>query len=237
MVTRLQAFDYVSIYFHDQRDVNNSINLAVDQQKGLLVVPDVDKTRLPDAWSVHAHNSSQGPMTLRLRPSLSSSTLKQRPLSAIFVGGASTNSNLPELPEPPSPGGSSSSARSSSTHSGLPSPPATNSTGSGSTGDHSTNGGSLRLRDRTVSLPPQALFTDTHSNPDKSMNNTFNDNSTSQSSPRTHEGDQDDEDESAHRASNRDPATQKSPSENVLALERVRSLAQKNRVVRRPYFS
>jgi len=72
------------------------------------------------------------------------------------------------------------------------------------------------------------------------MNNTFNashDNSTSQSPSRTREGDQDDdEDGSVHRASNRDPATQKSPSENVLALERVRNLAQKNRVVRRPFF-
>ncbi|KAL1760297.1 hypothetical protein FB107DRAFT_270343 [Schizophyllum commune] len=65
--------------------------------------------------------------------------VKERPSSAIFIGGAagspaaqsfSTPPHLPDLPEPPSPISSISSR-----DSGLPSPPATNSTGSGSTGD------------------------------------------------------------------------------------------------------
>ncbi|KAL1705241.1 hypothetical protein EV121DRAFT_269992 [Schizophyllum commune] len=65
--------------------------------------------------------------------------VKERPSSAIFIGGGagspaaqsfSTPPHLPDLPEPPSPISSISSR-----DSGLPSPPATNSTGSGSTGD------------------------------------------------------------------------------------------------------
>ncbi|KAL1744999.1 hypothetical protein HDZ31DRAFT_37371 [Schizophyllum fasciatum] len=75
-------------------------------------------------------------MSAQPRPGIK---VKERPSSAIFIGGAagspaaqsfSTPPHLPDLPEPPSPISSISSR-----DSGLPSPPATNSTGSGSTGD------------------------------------------------------------------------------------------------------
>ncbi|TRM60603.1 hypothetical protein BD626DRAFT_504611 [Schizophyllum amplum] len=90
-------------------------------------------------------------MSAQPRPGI---RIKERPNSAIFIGGVagspaaqsfSTPPHLPDLPEPPSPVSSISSHGS-----GLPSPPATNSTGSGSTGDPA----SISIRGKRVLSSP-----------------------------------------------------------------------------------
>lgn len=152
------------------------------------------------------------------RPLISSSS--RRPLSAIFLGPLSlppkedNNINIPDLPEPPeSPGAASSS-------SGLPSPPATNSTGSGSTGDNkSATTGSLRQRSHASLIMSDRNY-DTHSTPSKP--------------PRTFDDDDDDENDNSNEEDtarlDRSHAM-KSPNENLVALQRVKSLTERNRMV------
>ncbi|KAI0322379.1 hypothetical protein OF83DRAFT_799367 [Amylostereum chailletii] len=136
---------------------------------------------------------------------------KRRPLSAIFIGSNPSSPNLPDLPEPPSPGASSNA-------SGLPSPPATNSTGSDSTGGKSTNGGSLRRRS----------VSDTVAN----MENGRHGESFSAQSGRDFSPDEDDgndEDHTAKLTGGRRRSAQTS-TENAMALQRVLSLTQRNRM-------
>ncbi|KAH7924532.1 hypothetical protein BV22DRAFT_1129760 [Leucogyrophana mollusca] len=151
------------------------------------------------------------------RPLLSSSS-SRRPLSAIFLGSQPpTEFNIPDLPEPPESPSAASNA------SGLPSPPATNSTGSGSTGDNnSANAGSTRQRPASYSgaIMPNGNY-------DKQMFSTKN----ARSTPDFDEEDENDlgngEDDTARL--DRRLAT-KSPSENSVALQRVKSLTQRNRM-------
>ena len=134
---------------------------------------------------------------------------KRRPLSAIFIGSNSSSPNLPDLPEPPSPGASSNA-------SGLPSPPATNSTGSGSTGEKSSNDGSIRRRSVSNTVAG-----------DMQSGNQGSSRGSRTSSP---DEDDDGEDRTARLNKGRRVSGQTS-SENARALERVMSLTQRNRLV------
>ncbi|KAI0769947.1 hypothetical protein C8Q74DRAFT_1202382 [Fomes fomentarius] len=151
------------------------------------------------------------------RPVLAS---KSRPLSAIFIGSAGSSSPaLPDLPEPPSPSTSSNA-------SGLPSPPATNSTGSGSVGKGSTNAGSLRHR--------------TPSSSNSSMSSGVGDKSYGYNKKRSSFIDDDDDaDENENDEDNtarfngerRRSLSSKGTPDNQAALQRVKSLTQRNRMV------
>lgn len=160
------------------------------------------------------------------RPSLAT---KPRPSSAIYLGPPPLD--IPDLPEPPSPV--------SSNGSGLPSPPATNSTGSGSTESTSAHD---RDRPRPVSLtlsanmlngtniktfqaafaqnshPKSNLKNQPHSSPDE-YDEDDNDN----------DNDNDNDEDNTARLDRRHSL--KTASENVIALQRVKSLTQRNRMV------
>lgn len=147
----------------------------------------------------------------------------RRPLSAIFLGSLPPKdpkeANIPDLPEPPeSPGAVSPS--------GLPSPPASNSTGSGSTGDNnSANSGSIRQRPVSYSGSPIAMTpTETYDKP-IAISKTSRPNSDDEDDENDHVGEED----ITARLDRRIGA--KSPSENTAALQRVKSLAQRNRMV------
>ena len=147
----------------------------------------------------------------------------RRPLSAIFLGSLPPKDpkevNIPALPEPPeSPGAVSTS--------GLPSPPATNSTSSGSTGDNnSANFGSIRQRPVSYSGSPSDMMpTETYDKPIAIF--------------KTSRPNSDDEDDENDHAGEEDITARldrrlgvKSPSENIAALQRVKSLARRNRMV------
>lgn len=164
----------------------------------------------------HDHLSAQlRPMTPR--PLQAS---KSRPLSAIFIGSAgSTPPTLPDLPEPPSPGTSSNA-------SGLPSPPATNSTGSGSVGEGSTNAGSLRHR------TPSSKSNSSMSGGVGGKSYGYN---KKRSSVIEDEDDADenenDEDHTARLSDDRRRSFSKDAPDNQAALQRVKSLTQRNRMV------
>lgn len=169
------------------------------------------------------------------RPSI---TRSQRPLSAIFIGSlgstsTSTPPDLPKLPEPPSPEGSPSPEPSGS---GLPSPPATNSTGSGSgsgsNGDDSTNAGSLRRRTSTSQRPhtvSEMYSSVQHSRSFSDLNgarpSTLSDD---EDEPNDHERD---EDSTARYDLHRRRSTNTVPSDHASALQRVKSLTERNRMV------
>ncbi|TBU31791.1 hypothetical protein BD311DRAFT_775768 [Dichomitus squalens] len=147
---------------------------------------------------------------------------KSRPLSAIFLGSAgSTPPALPDLPEPPSPSTSSNA-------SGLPSPPATNSTGSGSVGKGSTDAGSLRHR--TPSSRPNSSDTSMSGG---GVGDRSYDYRKKRSSFIEDEDDADenenDEDHTA-RFDERRRSLNKG-ADNASALQRVKSLTQRNRMV------
>ena len=143
---------------------------------------------------------------------------KPRPLSAIYIGPNPSPPVVPDLPEPPSPG-------SSSNGSGLPSPPATNSTGSGSTGDNSAHGGSLRQK--------SSQFSSTNMHNGSLAKVSSEALAKPPASGRIdeeeiNEVDNDDEDHTARLGRQSRAAV----NENVLALQRVKSLTQRNRLVR-----
>lgn len=173
-----------------------------------------------------------------LRPTIS--IQHDRPSSAIYIGNTALNSStstsattsthrrvpsisaippgLPDLPEPPSPVLSNSS--------GLPSPPATNSTGSGSAGDpiSATNTGPRRY---------------TTSSSRKNPTGRISHHSISSVGDKDVEGDGDPLDED-HTARIRSAALGRhvktaaaASSENVAALQRVKSLAERNKLVRK----
>ncbi|KAJ6453067.1 hypothetical protein C8R45DRAFT_1083127 [Mycena sanguinolenta] len=124
----------------------------------------------------------------------------------------STPPDIPDLPEPPSPGSSSSSRTS-----GLPSPPATNSTGSGSTGDPASiaiRGGGNMLNGTNVKTFHAAFASAAADDEHDDIDN-----------------DIDDEDgEGEDNTARLDQKRRHSASENVLALERVKSLTQRNKM-------
>jgi hypothetical protein len=139
---------------------------------------------------------------------------KPRPLSAIYIGPNPSPNSIPDLPEPPSPGGSSNG-------SGLPSPPATNSTGSGSTGDNTTNTGRLRQKPATNMLNGGYGKTSSNGALARIPGNGRIDEED------VHDHDNEDEDSTARLGRQ----TRRVTSENVLALQRVKSLTQRNRMV------
>ena len=158
---------------------------------------------------------------------------------------------LPDLPEPPSPTSSAGSIKS-----GLPSPPATNSTGSGSTGDPAT----IAIRERPLSLHSNSsasTSSGSHYAVATPMKRSVNGNPSSRSSSRLgdvkmEDSGFDDDFDKEHDKGNEnngdgddtarldrrllsisnDDDKPKSSSENLLALQRVKSLAQRNRMVR-----
>ncbi|KAF7348152.1 hypothetical protein MSAN_01768100 [Mycena sanguinolenta] len=158
-------------------------------------------------------------MTTR-RPPL---THRPRPASQVYIGPdsaspyssyISTPPDIPDLPEPPSPGSSSSSRTS-----GLPSPPATNSTGSGSTGDPASiaiRGGGNMLNGSNIKTFHAAFASAVAA--DDEHDDIDNDN--------------DEDGEGEDNTARLDQQRRRSTSENVLALERVKSLTQRNKMVR-----
>lgn len=145
---------------------------------------------------------------------------KSRPLSAIFIGSAgSTPPALPDLPEPPSP----------STSSGLPSPPATNSTGSGSVGEGSINAGSLRHR------TPTTKFSSDMSGGAGDRSYTFKKkNGLAPDDEDEPDENENDEDHTARLSDDRRRSFPNAASDNQTALQRVKNLTQRNRMVCAP---
>ncbi|CAK5275358.1 unnamed protein product [Mycena citricolor] len=151
---------------------------------------------------------------------------RPRPPSQIYIGNSpnlavSTPPDIPDLPEPPSPSSSTSSL------SGLPSPPATNSTGSGSTGDP----GSIAIR---AGSSPSLSSNMLNGSNLKAFHAAFQHNHNDQAPHRLHYEEPDDidndidddgEDNTARLDKRRHSA-----SENVLALQRVKSLTQRNKI-------
>lgn len=185
------------------------------------------------------------------RPSIAGQS-KQRPLSAIYIGSSTSTStppDLPRLPEPPSPGGSSNGSQT-----GLPSPPATNSTGSVGDDSGTAHGGSLRKRPSTTthrssySVPSVSSLVDMYDGQSnlsrrssKSFRNSNNNhpstsNLTDEEDEPAHDNDDEhDEDTTARfdslsrRTAHRTPAK---GDEHSSALQRVKSLTERNRMVR-----
>ncbi|KAJ8495190.1 hypothetical protein ONZ45_g12972 [Pleurotus djamor] len=164
------------------------------------------------------------------RPGLFKS--KERPSSAIYIGSEVpliSPPNLPDLPEPPSPVASVSSRGS-----GLPSPPATNSTGSGSTGGDIDNEARSTLNARRSRNSMNML--------NESNVKTFQDalaSSAAQDSRQYRDGHNDDEhDDEPNEGENDEDNTArldrllalKSANHDESALQRVRSLTERNRM-------
>ncbi|KAI0662010.1 hypothetical protein C8Q70DRAFT_1051513 [Cubamyces menziesii] len=192
-------------------DVLKNQMLAAVEPSAMIVTKGASEKELY-GLGYHTGGSILRPMTPR--PALAP---KSRPLSAIFIGSAgSTPPTLPDLPEPPSPSSSS----------GLPSPPATNSTGSGSVGEGSTTAGSLRHR--TTSF--KATSDMSGGSGDRSY--TY---SKKRSSVVEDEDDPDenenDEDHTARLSDDRRREFPKAASDNLAAVQRVKNLTQRNRMV------
>ncbi|KAI0670911.1 hypothetical protein C8Q78DRAFT_974695 [Trametes maxima] len=144
---------------------------------------------------------------------------KSRPLSAIFIGSAgSTPPALPDLPEPPSPSTSSNA-------SGLPSPPATNSTGSGSVGEGSITAGSLRHR--TSSSKSSSEMSGGGGERSYGYNKKRSSVLEDEDDPDDNEND---EDHTARLSDDRRRSFPKT-TDNQTALQRVKNLTQRNRMV------
>ncbi|KAL5512702.1 hypothetical protein ACEPAG_2968 [Sanghuangporus baumii] len=144
------------------------------------------------------------------RPPLNT-TRHRRPLSAIFLGNPA---QLPDLPEPPSTDSSPGS-------SGLPSPPASNSTGSGSNGGDLSNE-SLRM--------PASLMKDTING---AGGRRAKARSRSASRSPSDDGDGADDEDHTARLSGGPPHSNSGNNlnSNESALQRVKSLTQRNRLV------
>ena len=157
---------------------------------------------------------------------------QNRPISAIYLGKDAnshalqstpsssshtdtTSPGLPDLPEPPSPSSSIGSVQS-----GLPSPPATNSTGSGSTGDPAT----IAFRERPLSHHSNSSNSTSSGTASTPMKRSFNGSETgAEYDDYDKENDNDNDNDS-----NDDTARL---NENMMALQRVKSLAERNRMV------
>lgn len=164
------------------------------------------------------------------RPSFGSKS-QSRPLSAIFLGSVSSPNNLPSLPEPPpSP---SAESNDSGNDSGLPSPPATNSTGSESTGDDTTNFGSVRQRPASYSYSNDKSYSNmSHGDYD---NESIHRNSRSTTNiienKEDDDNDNDNDEDNTARLDGRRFLQNQGTSENLQALQRVKNLTQRNRMV------
>ena len=181
--------------------------------------------------STSANNSGNSDLGQSQQPSSSSSFIHDN-----------TPPGLPDLPEPPSPSSSIGSRGS-----GLPSPPATNSTGSESTGD----AGSIAVRQRPLSYTSNSSASTSSGShkttPSVSLkgSNNMMDMGSRLVDERQPEGvaghedfdddnDNDLEGDDTERLDRRHSV--KSSSENVLALQRVKSLTERNRMVRRLFY-
>ena len=150
---------------------------------------------------------------------------RSRPLSAIYIGSGSTPTSsppsIPDLPEPPSP--------STSHDSGLPSPPATNSTGSGSVGDSNSNSaGSVRQRSAASRSTSSSEMPHGYDKPRnvKRSSQVFTDEEEDG-------GALDNDEDSTARLSGRRRQSKTANEDGTSALDRVRSLTQRNRMVSR----
>ena len=170
----------------------------------------------------------RGTWTLSMPPRPALKVKQNRPISAIYLGKdanshalqstssshtEATSPRLPDLPEPPSPSSSIGSVQS-----GLPSPPATNSTGSGSTGDPAT----ITFRERSLSHQSNSsnsTSSGTASTPMKSSLNGSEAEYDDYDKENGNDNDNDNNDDTARL------------NENVMALQRVKSLAERNRMV------
>lgn len=163
------------------------------------------------------------------RPSFGS---KSRPLSAIFLGSVSSPNNLPSLPEPPpSPGAESND---SGNGSGLPSPPATNSTGSESTGDDTANFGSVRQRPASYSYLNEKSYSNmSHGDYDNEIahRNSRSTTNIAENKEDDNDNDNDNDEDNTARLVGRRSIQDQSTSENLQAIQRVKSLTQRNRMV------
>lgn len=162
-----------------------------------------------------------------------SAARKQRPVSAIFIGSlgsssSSTPPDLPRLPEPPSPEGSPIA------ETGLPSPPGTNSTGSGSNGDDSTNAGGVRKRPSQRTQPASDMQNGRSYGARSDTRQTHNSNPFDDDDMNDNEND---EDSTARFNHHRRQSTGPAPGDNLSALQRVKSLTQRNRMVNSKFVS
>jgi hypothetical protein len=159
-----------------------------------------------------------GPSSSKLTPTSSS----------LYDTNVQTPPSLPDLPEPPSPESSPGSRGS-----GLPSPPATNSTGSGSTGDP----GSIALRQRPLSLASDSSGSSHRTVSERSATRS---RSVSRSSylrdepfPDHDGGDYEDDNDDLDGDQTARLDRRHQTSEHNLALQRVKSLTQRNKMVSR----
>jgi hypothetical protein len=172
-------------------------------------------------------------MTSRTRPLATA----KRPLSAIFIGQQSSHNSVPDLPEPPSPGADSTS-------SGLPSPPATNSTGSGKsteddddTPNEETNPNPKQRPLSTASSSASTIKGSRAGGGTNMLNGTYE--KTFKAAFRGQDVEEEEEEADFEEQGEDDTARlnlrnkdTKNSSENILALQRVKNLAQRNRLVR-----
>ena len=135
--------------------------------------------------------------------------LQSTPSSSSHTEATSPSPRLPDLPEPPSLSSSVGSVQSS----GLPSPPRSNSNGSESTGDP----GSISFRERSLSH---------HRN----SSNSINSGTGSTPMKRMSEADYDDYDEEICNDNDGNDDTVRL-IKNVMALQRAKSLDERNRMV------
>ncbi|KAF8215150.1 hypothetical protein K438DRAFT_1955138 [Mycena galopus ATCC 62051] len=154
---------------------------------------------------------------------------RRRPPSQVYIGPQdsspyssylSSPPDIPDLPEPPSPGSSTGTSTS-----GLPSPPATNSTGSGSTGDPASiavrGGGGLNMLNGSNIKTFHAAFASASAGANANTGADADD-----------DYDNDNDDDGEDNTARLDQQRRHSASENVLALQRVKSLTQRNKMVR-----
>ncbi|CAL1712984.1 unnamed protein product [Somion occarium] len=147
----------------------------------------------------------------------------KRPLSAIFIGSLDSNSTAspPELPVLPA------SPSASSNGSGLPSPPATNSTGSGSVGEDSPSGS--RARRKAASGSASEMFNGSYNKSQTSLRpRTAN---LSDDEDDLHDNEHDEDDTARFSLERKRSSLTSTTKENISALQRVRSLTQRNRMV------
>lgn len=170
-------------------------------------------------------------MTSRPPAATANNSKHRRPLSAIFLGPPVQPP--PELPDPPS-------AASSPASSGLPSPPASNYTGSGP----GSNGGDLS--NENIRVPASLSLTMKKASDDgggfsgisgndlrsRSLSRSGSRASLRSRSPSDEDDALDDDDHTARLSGGPGPSTRSNPDSNESALERVKSLTQRNRLVR-----
>ena len=157
---------------------------------------------------------------------------QNRPISAIYLGKdanshalqstaslsshtEATSPRLPDLPEPPRP-----SSRIGSARTGLPSPPGTNSNGSGSTGDPAT----VTSRERLSSHQTRKSNSMSSGNASTPMKRILNGGGVGYDDYDGENGNDNDNDNDSNDDTLR-------LNKNVMALQRVKSLSERDRTV------